>query len=205
MAVRVKICGITDKSFLAKAQQYPIDAIGLMFYQPSKRYISIEDAAELLEGCSPFINIVGVFVNPEPAYVDQALKKLPLNILQFHGEENAAFCQQFGYPYIKAVPMTAQSCLSSIESAYDSASALLLDKATASQRGGTGLSFDWQWLNQPHTKPIVVAGGINPNNVGHLLKQHQVEAIDVSSGIEAQSGVKSIEQLERLLKSMGKI
>ena len=200
--IRVKVCGIKDVDFIQQAQLLPIHAFGFMFYEQSKRYISIEQAKLCVKETSPFIQTVGVFVNPSKEYVDAVLSRVSLNLLQFHGEESELFCRQFARPYIKAISVKHDADLNAIASSYQSAVGLLLDHGTVSQQGGTGQQFDWQLIPKRLKKPLIIAGGINVQNVQQLIKSHQISAIDISSGVEDQDGHKCITILKQFIQAI---
>lgn len=197
--IRIKICGIRDRAFLESAQQLNIHAIGLMFYKPSKRFISIEKAVSLLKDISPLLQVVAVFVNPSIEWVEQVLATVPVHSLQFHGDEDDVFCKQFNRPYIKAISFDANTNIKEQEKKYPNAGALLLDSGNQQQRGGTGQQFNWQMIPHHSQKPLIIAGGINPENVGLLAAKPYVQAIDISSGIESSPGEKCIKRLNQLL------
>lgn len=199
--IRIKICGITNVEFLQQAQKLDINAIGLMFYQLSKRNISIEMAQKLVKNIAPFIQITAVFVNPSPELVQRVLVSLPIHILQFHGSETENFCQSFQRPYIKAISLSNLSDFKKYENQYKTASAFLLDSCS----GGSGKPFDWDLIPQDTLKPIIIAGGINSDNVSHLIEKHNIEAIDLSSGIEDGQNNKSIKKLNKLIKAVRKV
>ena len=193
---RIKICGIRDGLFIEQLAALPVHAIGLMFYAASKRYVSIAEAQALISRVPPFIQVVGVFVDPTVEWVSEVLSQVPLDKLQFHGRESEAFCRQFERPYIKAISMDSETDLQHCLTTYTSASGLLLDNA----KGGTGHPFNWQTLPTDLPQSVIIAGGIQQHNIRQLLQQHAPKSIDLSSGVETATGEKSIEKLKQLLQ-----
>ncbi len=198
---RIKICGINDAKFLCDAQKLNINAIGLMFYEPSKRNISIENAQKLVRNIAPFLQITAVFVNPNKELVQKVLASLPVHLLQFHGNESENFCQSFQRPYIKAISLSKLDDFKKYETQYQTATAFLLDSSS----GGSGKAFDWNLIPQDSLKPIIIAGGINSDNVTHLLRNYKIAAIDLSSGIEDSQNKKSIAKLKKLIKAVREV
>ena len=198
--IRIKTCGVSDPAFIAKLNFFPVHAIGLMFYQASKRNVTIQQAKELVKRCSPFMQTVGVFVNPTAQFVREVLADVSLNALQFHGDEDESFCCQFDRPYIKAISVTNKTNFKQLEKSFSSAIALLLDN----KQGGTGQRFNWSQIPATFSKPLIIAGGINAENITELVANHNVSAIDVSSGIENELGHKSIARLEQLINVLNK-
>ena len=198
---RIKICGITDLEFLKKTQKLDIHAVGFIFYKPSKRNISIECAQKLVQNITPFIQVIAVFVDPSSELVEGVLSRIPIHTLQFHGNESEEFCRSFKRPYIKAISLAKAQDFHMYEQRYQSASALLLDNST----GGIGQIFDWNLIPKLRNKPIIIAGGINSDNVASLLTLHNVDAIDLSSGIEDSQGKKCVNKLSKLIKAVRKV
>lgn len=188
---RVKICGITTASAALQAAQAGADALGLNFYPASPRYLAdLQLAREIALAAGPFVTVVGLFVDPEPHEVQRVLEEVPLGLLQFHGEEDDAFCTQFHRPYIKALRMKPNWDVNQAFSAYPNTSGLLLDAYCAQRPGGTGETFDWARVPKKAPKPIVLAGGLTPVNVAQAIAQVQPWAVDVSGGVESQQGIK---------------
>jgi phosphoribosylanthranilate isomerase len=190
MAVRVKICGITRLQDLHAACNAGADALGFVFYEKSPRHLSVEAAAKLVRALPPFVQGVGLFVNAAPAFVEQVLKTVPLDLLQFHGDETPADCARFGRPYIKAVRVTIDTDLLKCAADFDTARGLLLDAYVPGVRGGTGERFDWTLIPPNLPKPVVLSGGLTPANVAEAVRQVRPWAVDVSSGVEAAKGIK---------------
>jgi len=185
MAVRVKICGITRSQDLHAACDAGADAVGFVFYENSPRHVTIAAAAALVRELPPFVQSVGLFVNAAPAFVDAVLQAVPLDLLQFHGDETPADCARFGRPYIKAVRVQRDTDLLKYAAAFDAARGLLLDAYVAGMPGGTGERFDWNLIPEKLPKPIVLSGGLTPENVDQATHQVRPWAVDVSSGVEA--------------------
>jgi len=190
MAVRVKICGITRLPDLHAACNAGADALGFVFYEKSPRHVSIETAAALVRALPPFVQGVGLFVNAEPAFVKAVLEAVPLDLLQFHGDETPADCARFGRPFIKAIRVNADTDLLKCAADFDAARGLLLDAYVPGIPGGTGESFDWKLIPSNLPKPIVLSGGLTPANVAEAVRQVRPWAVDVSSGVEAEKGIK---------------
>lgn len=189
-AMRVKICGITstqDAAFVASAGA---DAIGLVFYEPSPRFVSLETAAAIARLVGPFVSVVGLFVNANKETIEHVMQKVPLNLLQFHGDEPLDFCEQFSLPYMKAIRMREDLDVDHAMAHYPSASAILLDAYQAGVPGGTGESFDWQRVPKQASQHIVLAGGLTSDNVKTAIEQTRPYGVDVSGGVELSPGVK---------------
>lgn len=186
----VKICGITRIEDGVIAARLGADAIGLVFYPPSPRFVNPEQARQIVMALPPFITAVGLFVNAEPATVRAVLSEVPLALLQFHGDEESDYCAAFGRPYLKAVPMGAGAEVHDYEQRFATAAGLLLDSHGGAQTGGSGHGFDWARIPAERHKPLILAGGLHPGNVAAAIRQVRPEAVDVSSGVEAAKGVK---------------
>lgn len=190
MAVRVKICGITRIDDLQAACDAGADALGFVFHAKSPRNLEIEQAAALMEALPPFVQSVGLFVDAGTEFVGQVLKRTPLDLLQFHGEESPEFCRSFARPYLKAVRVRQGVDLVKYAADYEDARALLLDAYVPGVPGGTGERFDWTLIPASLPKRIVLSGGLNPDNVVDAVKTVRPWAVDVSSGVEAAPGIK---------------
>jgi len=188
---RVKICGITSFEDALSAINAGADALGFVFYDKSPRAINLQECADIINKLPPFISKIGLFVNPESDYVYQVSDQVNLDSLQFHGDETNEFCEQFKKPYLKAIRMQQSTNLAKLSQTYSSASALLVDAFDEAAFGGTGKKFDWAMLSQDCTLPLVLAGGLNPQNVAQAIQQVKPFAVDVSSGVEISKGVKS--------------
>lgn len=195
MGVRVKICGITRLEDLQNACNAGADALGFVFYAQSPRHLPIEQAAALVAQLPPFVQSVGLFVDAEPAFIEAVLKAVPLDLLQFHGDETPAQCRAFGRPYLKAVRMRPDTDLVKCCADYHDARALLLDAYVPGVPGGTGERFDWGLIPAGLPKPVVLSGGLNPDNVALAVQSVRPWAVDVSSGVEAAPGIKDAARL----------
>lgn len=197
-SVRVKICGITRAEDRDAAVRAGADALGFVFAERSKRRLDPAAAAELAAGVPPFVCRVGLFMDQDEAEVARILERVPLNLLQFHGNEDAAFCRQFDRPYIKAVSMAQAGAVARAEADFHDAAGLLLDSHAPGGLGGTGQVFDWRSV--PETAlPLVLAGGLTPDNVAAAVAAVRPWAVDVSSGVEDAPGVKNEELMLRFI------
>ncbi|MBT9591290.1 MAG: phosphoribosylanthranilate isomerase [Thiobacillus sp.] len=190
MAVRVKICGITRLQDLHDACNAGADALGFVFYERSPRHVTIAAAAALVRALPPFVQSVGLFVNAEPAFIASVLREVPLDLLQFHGDEMPAECARFGRPYIKAVRVNRDTDLLKYAADFETARGLLLDAYVQGVPGGTGERFDWRLIPPHLPKPVILSGGLTPENVVEAVQRVHPWAVDVSSGVEAVPGLK---------------
>ena len=202
MATAVKICGITRHSDAQEAARLGAHALGFIFYAKSPRNVALERAAEIVRALSPFVTAVGLFVNPAVREVESVLKQVPLNLLQFHGEEPADFCAQFGTPYIKAVRVKPGLDLLQYAQLYGAARGLLLDAFVAGAHGGTGTAFDWNLIPRDLPLPVILSGGLNPANVADAIRRVTPWAVDVSSGVEASPGIKDPHKIAAFMKEV---
>jgi len=189
---RIKICGIRRIEDALAAANNGADAIGLIFYPASSRAVVLTEAVAIKAALPPFVASVALFVNPDRALVDAVVKELRPNVLQFHGDEDADFCISFNMPYLKAIRIggaTTQGDLLQYKAEFASAQALLLDKLDPLQYGGSGESFDWQMIPHEMRNHIVLAGGLNFNNVARAVDMVRPWAVDVSSGVESNTVV----------------
>jgi phosphoribosylanthranilate isomerase len=200
-AVRVKICGMTRQEDITHAIMLGVDAIGLVFYEKSKRYVSCETAKKLLPGPFLFVDVVAVLVNPTLSFVSHIIDNLPIRLLQFHGDETPEFCRQFPLPYIKAIPATDPSTLTKAMSDYHDAVGILLDSPF--ERGGSGKVFDWHRIPGERTKPLLLAGGLTVDNVGSAIRICSPSAVDVCSGVESEPGIKDHQKMTAFVKACG--
>jgi len=199
MRTRVKICGITSPVDGIAAAQSGADAIGLVFYPPSPRALSTVIAREIVDSLPPFVTTVGLFVDMPQAEIDEILAAVPLDMLQFHGSEDPLFCASFDKPWMKAVRMSPEVDLLKEEERYFAASALLVDAYQKGVPGGTGQSFDWGRVPVGLQKPIVLAGGLTPENVEQAIKEVTPWAVDVSGGVELTKGVKDLDKVAQFI------
>ncbi len=186
MALKIKICGITRTQDLAVLMRLEVDAVGLMFAERSPRRLSLDDARRLSEQARGRVLRVGVFADAEPAAVRAAIGQVELDLLQFHGQEDAGYCGAFGLPYLKAVRVGGKVDEATLRRRHPDACALLLDAGA-----GAGKAFDWQHWPSAASGPCVLAGGLSPHNVGRAVRQLRPWGVDVSSGVEgARKGIK---------------
>ena len=202
---RVKICGITRVEDALTAAHSGADAIGLVFYARSPRYVSIELAAQLAAVLPPFISVVGLFVDAEAVVVREVLARVPLDLLQFHGDETPEYCAQFGKPYIKAIRVKAGVDLLQCASDFRSAQGLLLDAHVDGVPGGTGTGFDRTLIPKRLPLPVILSGGLDAENVAAAIKQVQPYAVDVSSGVEASKGIKDAAKVAAFINEVKQI
>jgi len=199
LRTRVKICGITKTEDALAAVNYGADALGFVFYDKSPRFLDIKPAVNVFNKIPPFINKVALFVNANTDYINAALEELSIDILQFHGDEDEAFCSSFHKPYLKAIRMRDTTNLSQVVDMYGSASGLLLDAFDSSQYGGTGQTFNWDLVPKQCDLPIVLAGGLNVNNVYDAITNTDSYAVDISSGVEKSKGVKDHQLIKQFM------
>jgi phosphoribosylanthranilate isomerase len=197
---RIKICGITRPDDGVTAARIGVDAIGLVFYPPSPRFVNPDAARQIVAALPPFVTVVGLFMNAEPAAVRAILAQIPLHLLQFHGDEEPDGCAAFNLPYIKAVPMGANADIRDYEQRFATAAGLLLDSHGGDQPGGSGQGFDWGRIPAERNKPLILAGGLHPGNVTAAIRQVQPYAVDVSSGVESAKGIKDAELMRAFLR-----
>lgn len=191
MRTRVKICGITRLEDALVAAQAGADALGFVFYAPSPRNIEPAAAADIIRQLPAYITSVGLFVNAEPAFIEAVLRIVPLDLLQFHGDETEADCVRYGRPYTKAIRMRDDIDVVAAARTYHSSCGLLLDTFVAGTAGGTGETFDWNRIPPHLSKPIILAGGLTPRNVAQAIAQVKPWAVDVSGGVEQAKGIKN--------------
>jgi phosphoribosylanthranilate isomerase len=193
MRTRVKICGITRPQDALAAARAGADAIGLVFYPPSPRYLSAERAVEIRDALPPFVQAVALFVNPDAAQVAQVIGRVRPALLQFHGEEAPGFCAQFGMPFVKAcrVRKGETAGVDALEylRPFSSAAAWLFDSYVP-EYGGVGESFDWSQLPVTQERPVILSGGLSRENVAGAIRRVRPWGVDVSSGVESAKGIK---------------
>ena len=202
MPTRVKICGITRVDDALVAARAGADAIGLIFYPGSKRCISVARACEIVQALPPFVTTVALFVDPVENEVRDVLERVQPDLLQFHGAEPAEFCARFSRPWLKAVRVRPGVDLLQCATEYAGARALLLDAYVAGQAGGTGQSFDWSLIPRSLSAPVVLSGGLTPENVPHAVRAVRPAAVDVSSGVESAPGIKDAAKISAFLRGV---
>jgi phosphoribosylanthranilate isomerase len=195
MRTRVKFCGITRADDAWHAAMLGADAIGLVFYPPSPRAVTLEQAQAICRGLPPFVSRVGLFVDADPGRIEEAVAKVPLDTVQFHGEESPEVCARCPVPVIKALRVAGDSDLPALFGAYDAAAAILLDSYHRQLRGGTGETFDWSQIPQARPRPLILAGGLTPDNVAAAVQTVRPYGVDVSSGVEYAPGQKDHEKM----------
>lgn len=186
---RIKICGLTRPQDVRAAVELGADAIGFVFYPPSPRAVSIDQAAELAALLPPFVTAVGLFVNPVREGIQAVLERVPLQLLQFHGDESEADCAGHGRPWIKAARMRPGVDLVEFSASHPRASGILVD-AFVEGYGGGGKTFDWSLIPEGFGRPLVLSGGLDADNVAEAVRRLRPWAVDVSSGVESGKGIK---------------
>ena len=201
MKPRIKICGLTRVEDVRAAVAAGADAIGLVFYANSPRHVDLAQAAALARAVPPFVTIVGLFVNEDPAQVRRTLAAVPIHLLQFHGDEDEAYCRQFDRPFVKAARVAPGMDLLQYAGAFPSAQAILLD-AFVDGFGGGGKVFDWSLIPQGLTTPIILSGGLDEGNVADAIRRVRPAAVDVSSGVELSKGIKDAEKIRAFVAAV---
>jgi len=202
MRTRVKICGITRAQDAIKAVEFGADAIGLVFYGKSPRAVSVDDARAIIQKIPPFVTVVGLFVDPSPKDVAAVLHRVSLDLLQFHGDELPSECSAYGKPYIKAIKMREGEDIAAQVAQFASARGILLDTYDPKVPGGTGRVFDWSRIPKGLDKPIILAGGLTPENVWQAITKVRPFAVDVSGGVEADKGIKDVERMAAFMRGV---
>ncbi len=199
----IKICGITKSEDASSLAKLDIDAIGLIFYKHSSRAISCKQLPEILENLSDSVKTVGLFVDPSRSEVDEVVDTGLIDILQFHGSEPEGFCSSFDRPYIKAIHVKDKMPQAEVIEEYSSATLLLLDTYNEKESGGTGEKFDWSIAKkviEGTDQRVVLAGGLNPGNIGHAISSINPFGVDVSSGVELSPGQKDLKKVWRFIR-----
>lgn len=199
MKIRTKICGMTRPEDAYQAAALNVDAIGLIFYPNSKRFINIKQARAIIDVLPPFVTVVALFVNATTEEINNVLTQLPIDILQFHGDESAEFCRQFHHPYIKAIRVHNRHSIDTAITAYPDARALLFDAAVSHAYGGTGQTFDWQCLTEKLPVSWILSGGLKPENIMQAIQITNAIAVDLCSGVEAEAGIKDLVKMQELM------
>ncbi len=204
MQTRVKICGITSVEDALIAVEQGAAAIGLVFYASSPRSVTIEVAKEIVAALPPFVSVVGLFVNASKTEVEAISAQVKLDVIQFHGDETPADCEQVSLPYIKAIRVKPDTNLIQCALDFKGAKAILLDTYSDVAYGGTGLVFDWKLIPSSLTKPVILAGGLNAQNVGLAINTVQPYAVDVSGGVEQKKGIKDLAKIVEFMQAVRK-
>ncbi len=202
MRIRVKICGITRVEDARDAVRCGADAIGLVFYPDSPRLVSVTQASSIVDAVSPFVTVVGLFVNPEPVQVRDVVDSLPLGLLQFHGQETNTDCKAYGLPFIKSIAMHEATDSRAVMEGYPDAAGFLLDAWQPQTHGGSGVSFDWSQVPESPPAPLILAGGLTPENISTAIRTVNPYAVDVSSGVESAKGIKSADKMLAFMKGV---
>lgn len=202
MRTRVKICGITRIEDATAAARAGADAIGLVFEPKSPRYVKPDQALSIVRALPPFVTVVGLFVSAAPDTVETILGRVPLDLLQFHGDETPEQCRRYHRPYIKAIHMRPDVNLPEQARRYTDAEGLLLDTAVAHVAGGSGEAFDWSLVPSGLAKPVILAGGLTPENVAEAVRKVRPFAVDVSSGVEQAKGIKDAGKISAFIEAV---
>jgi len=202
MRTRIKICGITRPQDGQEAARLGADAIGLVFYAPSPRSVNIEQARAICAALPPFVTRVGLFVNAARDEINKVLAEVPLDLLQFHGNETQADCVGFERPYLKALRMAPNMDVVAEAEAHPQAAGILLDSYEVGVPGGTGQTFDWTRVPTEVKQPIILAGGLTPQNVATAIERVRPYAVDVSGGVEAAKGIKDKDKMTAFINEV---
>jgi phosphoribosylanthranilate isomerase len=200
--VRVKICGITRPEDAIAAAYAGADAIGLVFYSPSPRAVDIDTALSIVRALPPFVTTVGLFVDAAPEAVRAVLAAVPLDLLQFHGDEPDEYCQQFLRPYVKALRVQSGDDLNALTAKWPGACGILLDSFKQGVPGGTGEVFDWSLIPAYRHWNLILAGGLDAGNVAEAVRRCQPWAVDVSGGVEQTKGIKDVSRITRFMREV---
>lgn len=203
MRTRVKICGFTRVEDAVVAANLGVDAIGLVFYPPSPRHVEIEQAAQIVRALPAFVSVVALFVDAAETDIRRVLAQVPIDCLQFHGDEPPQACRLYDKPYLKAIRMTPAVDLAVIERDYADAAGILLDAYHSGVKGGSGAGFDWDLIPDVSVrrKPMILAGGLEPENAARAIATVKPYALDVSSGVEAAKGIKDAVKMQEFIRT----
>jgi len=201
-AVRSKICGITRIEDALAAVGAGADAIGLVFYPRSPRAVSVQQARAIIAALPPFVTTVGLFVDASRCELGEILDAVPLDLLQFHGDESAEACDGYHRPFIKALRVKPGDDIAALAARYPKASGILLDAYVPGIPGGTGESFDWSLIPRELSKPLILAGGLTPGNVAAAVREVRPYAVDVSGGVEASKGIKDAQKIRAFIDAV---
>ena len=202
MRTRTKICGITRIEDALSAAESGADAIGFVFYAASARCVAAAQAAAIARALPPFVSKVGLFVNASRPQVESVLREVPLDTLQFHGDESPAMCSIFDVPFVKAVRVRAGVDLLEYAGQFATAQGLLLDSHVEGAYGGSGATFDWNLVPSRLPLPLILSGGLHPGNVREAMRRVRPWAVDVSSGVESAKGIKDHGKINAFLKEV---
>ncbi len=202
---RIKICGITRVEDALAVAASGADALGLVFHEKSPRQVSPQQAERVAAAIPPFVTVAGLFVNPSEDEVREVLLRVPLDVLQFHGEEDPEFCARFGRPYIKAIRVRRGVDLIQCAARYAEAQGLLLDAFVEGAHGGTGALLDWALIPPAMSLPVILAGGLHAGNVAEAIRLVRPYAVDVSSGVEAAKGIKDAAKVAAFINEVKRV
>ena len=204
MRARVKICGITNPADARLAAQAGADAIGMVFHGPSPRNVTPEIACAIIDALPPFVDAYAVVLDPDPHFLDELIDRVPLDGLQYHGREAPELCARFPGHWIKAVPMSESGALVDYQRRYRKARGFLLDGHASGEAGGQGRTFDWTMIRFEDPRPLILAGGLEPGNVGQAIRAVRPWGVDVSSGVEAEPGRKDPDKVRAFMREVSR-
>ena len=202
MRTRVKICGFTRIEDAVYAAHNGVDAIGLVFYPFSPRHVEIEQAIRIVNALPAFTSVVALFVDEQEAKIREVLAQVPIDCIQFHGDETAEACRIYGKRYIKAISMREGIDIPALAHYYHDAAGLLLDAFHPDAKGGTGSQFNWSLIPNQLDLPIILAGGLDETNAKLAVQTVRPYALDVSSGVEARKGIKDSHKMAAFIKQV---
>jgi len=199
---RIKICGITDATTANLIAELGADSIGLVFHRNSPRFLDVKKAIAIKQSLPAFVSVTALFMDEKGTDIHQVLNEVKPDYLQFHGSESAQFCEQWGFPYIKSIPMGSVDDIEYYARPFLNAHGFLLDSNVAGRQGGSGDTFNWSKIPSTFQYPLILAGGLNPQNVSEAITQVAPWAVDVSSGVEKEKGIKDIELVKQFCKEV---
>ncbi len=202
MRTRIKVCGLTTPADAQAVVATGVDAVGLVFYAPSPRAVTVAQAQAICRSLPPFVSVVGLFVNETREMIEGVLESVPLSCLQFHGDESPENCDGYGIPFLKAARVQTGLDLVQFAARYDNAQGVLVDAFVPGVPGGTGQTFDWSLVPTKWACPWVLSGGLTGENVAAAVRQLRPWAVDVSSGVEEAPGRKSLGAVERFVAAV---
>jgi len=205
MTTRIKFCGITRSEDAQQAVELGVDALGFVFYGPSPRNIDVAVAAEIMTTLPAFVTSVALFVNATAEQVEQVIQLTNVDLLQFHGDESPEDCQQFGRPYIKAIRMRPDVDLAAEAERFSRSRGLLVDSYQQGVPGGTGETFNWDYVPGNLSLPIILAGGLHAGNVSSAIRSARPYAVDVSGGIESSKGIKDTHKMREFVSEVKRL